>query len=259
MQDKTRQEDKGQYKTRHKQTRTIQYNTGQDKTTRKSKLIQSVINFLLLVTWLLTDQQYVREKYGTHDIGLIANEIKDREIVCHDFINPHNAKMFSYHFFLFVVIINVHVSSFRFIWIPMLWVYGHYTCFNSFSVRNVFKRLNLTSTDVRFWCIKTVRALKGLKIHCIHIVFLKVSSHLLKLESHICPHFSVVMVNKFMAHNFTILHFVSHNAYMCMPYCWSVSSHVTINKKLMTDWINFDILLFYDHTSWPADRFYVVF
>ena len=63
----------------------------------------------------------------------------------------------------FEIIINVLFSSFRFIWIPMLWVYGHYKYFNSFSAGTVFIRQNLTSTDVRFWCIKTVPALKGLK------------------------------------------------------------------------------------------------
>ena len=34
-------------------------------------------------------------------------------------------------------------------------------CFNSFSAGIVFIRQNLTSTDVRFWRIKTVPALKG--------------------------------------------------------------------------------------------------
>ena len=34
----------------------------------------------------------------------------------------------------FEIILNVLVSSFRFIWIPMLWVYGHYT-FLILSVR----------------------------------------------------------------------------------------------------------------------------
>ena len=29
-------------------------------------------------------------------------------------------------FFQFKITINILVSSFRFIWIPMLWVYGHY-------------------------------------------------------------------------------------------------------------------------------------
>ena len=44
-------------------------------------------------------------------------------------------------FFLFETIINVLVSS-------MLWVYGHYTYFNSFNVETVFICQNLTSTDV---------------------------------------------------------------------------------------------------------------
>ena len=37
-------------------------------------------------------------------------------------------------FFQFQIIIPVLVSSFRFIWIPMLWVYGHYKYF-TLSVR----------------------------------------------------------------------------------------------------------------------------
>ena len=64
-------------------------------------------------------------------------------------------------FFQFEIIIHVLVSPFRFLWIPMLWVYGH-TYFNSHSAGIVFLRQNLTSTDVRFWRIKTVPALKGL-------------------------------------------------------------------------------------------------
>ena len=47
----------------------------------------------------------------------------------------------------------------------MLWVYGHYKYFNSFSAGTVFIRQNLTSVDVRFWRIKTVPALKGLTRH----------------------------------------------------------------------------------------------
>ena len=48
-------------------------------------------------------------------------------------------------FFQFEIIINVLVSSFRFIWIPMLWVYGHYKYFNSLYV---FIRLYTSETDV---------------------------------------------------------------------------------------------------------------
>ena len=54
------------------------------------------------------------------------------------------------------------ISSFRFILISMLWVYGHYKYFNNFSVGTVVKRQNLTSTDVRFWCLKAIPALQGL-------------------------------------------------------------------------------------------------
>ena len=53
-------------------------------------------------------------------------------------------------FFQLEKIINVLVSTSRFILIPMLWVYGHYEYFNSFSVRTVFIRQNMTFIDVRF-------------------------------------------------------------------------------------------------------------
>ena len=49
--------------------------------------------------------------------------------------------------FKFEISINVLVSSFRFIWIPMLWVYGYYKCFNSFSMFSAgidFSSQNLT-------------------------------------------------------------------------------------------------------------------
>ena len=65
-------------------------------------------------------------------------------------------------FFQFEITINVLVSSFRLIWIPMLWVCGHQKYFNSLSVGIFLIRHNLTSTDVRLWRIKTVPALKGL-------------------------------------------------------------------------------------------------
>ena len=44
----------------------------------------------------------------------------------------------------------------------MLWVYGHYNFFNSFSVGIIFICQNLAYVDVRFCCIKTHPALKGL-------------------------------------------------------------------------------------------------
>ena len=68
-------------------------------------------------------------------------------------IYPHQAEtcLMTKVFFQFEIVINVLVSSFRFIWIPLLWVYCHY------------KLLILSaSTDVRFWRLKTVPDLKGL-------------------------------------------------------------------------------------------------
>ena len=63
--------------------------------------------------------------------------------------------------FQFEIIINVLVGSSCFILIPMLCVYGLKKYFY-FSTGTVFIRQNLTSTDVRFWRIKTVPALKKL-------------------------------------------------------------------------------------------------
>ena len=65
-------------------------------------------------------------------------------------------------FFQFEIIINVLVSSFWFILIPMFWVYGHYKYFNSFSARTIFIHQYLPSTNVRFWRIETILTLKRL-------------------------------------------------------------------------------------------------
>ena len=48
-------------------------------------------------------------------------------------------------FIQFEIIINVLVSSFRVIWIPMLWVYGLYKYYNSFTAEIDFRRQILTS------------------------------------------------------------------------------------------------------------------
>ena len=53
-----------------------------------------------------------------------------------------------------LIIIHVVVSSFRFIWILMLWVYGQYKYF-TLSVRG-------SISDVRFWRLKSFPALTGL-------------------------------------------------------------------------------------------------
>ena len=83
--------------------------------------------------------------------------------------NPYSAELILYKtwrskgLFQFEILINVLASSSCFIWISMLWVYGQYKYFNSSSAGTVFIRQNLTSTDVRFWHMKTVPALKELK------------------------------------------------------------------------------------------------
>ena len=75
------------------------------------------------------------------------------------------------HCIQFEIIINVSVCSFWFIWIRMLWVYGHYKYFNSFSAWIVFRCQNLTSSDVRL--CKDGLALKGLK--CVHPIQLQMN------------------------------------------------------------------------------------
>ena len=83
--------------------------------------------------------------------------------------DSHNADIFLYkpwkpkYFFQYEIIINVLISSSRFIWIPMFWVYCQYKYFNSFSAGIVFIRQNLTSSDVRFRPVKTIPALKELR------------------------------------------------------------------------------------------------
>ena len=97
--------------------------------------------------------------------------------------NTYNAEILLYKqwrpkgLFQFEVILNVLSSSSRFIWIPMLCVYGYYNsalfeylCYgstviiivNSFSAGIDFRRQNLTSIDVKIWRPSLVPALKGL-------------------------------------------------------------------------------------------------
>ena len=59
------------------------------------------------------------------------------------FYANHGAK----GFFRFEIIVNVLVGSFRFIWIPILWVYGHYKYFNPFSAETVYRRQILPYKD----------------------------------------------------------------------------------------------------------------
>ena len=59
-------------------------------------------------------------------------------------------------FFRFEISITVLVSSFWLIWIPMLWVYGHYNFFYFYRTGIDFSRQNLTFIDVRFWRLKSI-------------------------------------------------------------------------------------------------------
>ena len=65
-------------------------------------------------------------------------------------------------FLQFEIIKNVLVSSFRFIWISMLWVYEHYKYVYSFRAVIDLRCQNLTSADVRLWRLKLIPALNGL-------------------------------------------------------------------------------------------------
>ena len=93
-----------------------------------------------------------------------------------EMFTPYNAELILYKswrpkgYFQFDIIIDVLVSSFWFIWIPMLWGYGHQNIFYSYSAGIDFSHQNLTSTDVRIWRLKSILAVK-------------ISSHLLVLVS----------------------------------------------------------------------------
>ena len=75
------------------------------------------------------------------------------------FFRMNRGKRGDQRVFQFEIIINVLVSSFWFIWIPMLCVYGHYKYVYSNSAGIAFRRQNLTSEDVRFWRLKSIPAL----------------------------------------------------------------------------------------------------
>ena len=72
-------------------------------------------------------------------------------------------------FFQWEIIINVLASSLRFIWIPMLLVYGHYKYY-ILSVRGSF-------LYVRFWRIMTVPALKGKTMTVFGVFLLPLKGH----------------------------------------------------------------------------------
>ena len=73
-------------------------------------------------------------------------------------ISPYNAEILFHKpwrtksFFKFEIIINVLVSSFRFIWIPMLWVYGHYIF--------LFLPVRGPTLDVKIWRLCQIQKCK---------------------------------------------------------------------------------------------------
>ena len=70
-------------------------------------------------------------------------------------------------FFRFEIIINVLISSSRFIWIPMLWVYDHYKYVYSYSAGIICRCHILTSkVDPRALRVK-------LFVICIFLLFEK--------------------------------------------------------------------------------------
>ena len=74
--------------------------------------------------------------------------------------NPWSAEFFiktfeTKVFFQFEIIITGLAGSFWFIWIPMLWVYGHYKYFYSYSEGIDFRCLT-------FWWLKLIPTLEGL-------------------------------------------------------------------------------------------------
>ena len=101
--------------------------------------------YLTMVFWPILD-------YYLQTGGLKPNSCKyPSDVIRTFFLNLYNC-----FFFNLKSSQNVLVSSFYFIWIPMLWILRSSYIFYSFSAGSDFKRPNLTSTDVRFWRLKSV-------------------------------------------------------------------------------------------------------
>ena len=74
----------------------------------------------------------------------------------------------------FKITMNVSVSSFRFIWIPMLWVYGPYVFFNDFSGPSLDVRIwRLTSLYGRIWRLVLKWVKTTVNNNCTHSVLSK--------------------------------------------------------------------------------------
>ena len=68
-------------------------------------------------------------------------------------VNPYKAEIFLYKPWRpkgFSIWNHHKVNSFRFSWIPMLWVYGHHNFLNSFSAGTDFRSQNLTSMKMKW-------------------------------------------------------------------------------------------------------------
>ena len=87
-----------------------------------------------------------------------------------DWVKYQNVEIFLHKsckskFFQFEIIINVFVSSFRFIWIPILWFYDYYKYFYSFSAHNFLTYIYGPRTERFKTCIMTVSHNKGIQIN----------------------------------------------------------------------------------------------
>ena len=93
-------------------------------------------------------------------------------------LNPWSAELFLQNpwkpedfFTQFEIIFNVSVTSSRFIWIPMLWVYGHYKYFYSYSVGIYFSRRRQILTTKVY--PRTVRVNSESRIYiCLFCIYL---------------------------------------------------------------------------------------
>ena len=104
-----------------------------------SALLGLKLLFVLLAENLVTPENHL------HTQVLVSFALRCYPVYSsHLRINPYNPELFVFKpwrlkgYFKFEIAINVLVSSFCLIWIPMLWVYGQYKCFNSVSVGTVF-------------------------------------------------------------------------------------------------------------------------
>ena len=119
-------------------------------------------------------------------------------------------------FFRFEIIINILVDSFRFIWIPVLWVYRHYKYF-TLSVRG-------STLDVRIW---------------------RLQSQILKSKDG--PRAERVKVLTANEHYFALLKVIYHPLY-------SMNNFVTNKSKLPQDGAQVFPYMGWLAIMWPSER-----